>query len=146
MAWTEDRVELLKKLWMEGLSARTTSRVSRPRPRKPRAPSTPGQNQMFRAAGNTALKADQTPKPSYRPEPQPAPIQEVHIPPGERIGVLQLSDKTCRWPIGDPGEQDFHFCGRKPQSGLPYCTYHTSIAYQPLQDRRRQKRALGGRR
>lgn len=167
MAWTEDRVELLKKLWMEGLSASqianrmggvtrnavigkvhrlglsgrvTTSRVSRSRPRKPRMPTHPARTGMFRSAGNTALKADIAPKPDYAPEPEPAPIPELPVPPGERVTVLTLNDSTCRWPIGDPGLENFYFCGREPTSGMPYCGYHARIAYQPLQDRRRQRR------
>lgn len=172
MAWTEDRVELLKKLWMEGLSASqiaakmggitrnavigkvhrlglsgraTTSRISRPRP-KPRAPSNPARRNMFRSAGNTALKSDPDAEHETAPEPEPAPIQELHIPPGERASILTLSDATCRWPIGDPGAEDFHFCGRSPENAMPYCAYHARIAYQPADQRRRQKRAVGGRR
>ena len=171
MAWTDDRVEMLKKLWMEGLSASqianrmggvtrnavigkvhrlglsgraTTSRVSRPRTRKPRAPSNPVTN-VFRSAGNTALKADQDLAPDYKPEPEPAIIQELQIPPGERASILTLNENTCRWPIGDPEEEDFYFCGRPPAPNLPYCQHHVRIAYQPAQDRRR-KRAAGGRR
>lgn len=169
MAWTDERVEILKKLWMEGLSASqiankmggvtrnavigkvhrlglsgraTTSRVSRSRPRKPRVPSNPARNSVFRSAGNTALKAD----PNYQPEvePEPAVVHELNIPPGERASILTLNENTCRWPIGDPGAEDFHFCGIKPSAGMPYCPYHVRIAYQPAQDRRR-KRAAGGR-
>ena len=39
----------------------------------------------------------------------------------------------CRWPIGDPGEPDFHFCGRKKFGSLPYCEHHVRMAYQPVQ-------------
>ena len=69
----------------------------------------------------------------------------MEIPPGERATILTLNEHTCRWPIGDPGTEDFYFCGRNPKPGMPYCDYHARIAYQPLQDRRRQKRAVGRR-
>jgi hypothetical protein len=42
-----------------------------------------------------------------------------------------LTDKTCRWPLGDPGTEDFCFCGHLPRAGFPYCSYHISLAYQP---------------
>jgi len=42
----------------------------------------------------------------------------------------------CRWPIGDPSENEFHFCGRKPKVGSPYCEAHARKAYQPQQPRR----------
>lgn len=57
------------------------------------------------------------------------------------IGLLQLTDKTCRWPIGDPRHESFHFCGAMPEEGAKYCPYHRRIAYQPLQDFRALKRA-----
>jgi len=50
----------------------------------------------------------------------------------------------CRWPIGDPGEPEFHFCGRKSFGSLPYCDHHARMAYQPAQARRREKRFASG--
>ena len=50
----------------------------------------------------------------------------------------------CHWPIGDPGEPDFHFCGRKSTSGLPDREHHARMAYQPVQARRREKRFAAG--
>ncbi len=166
--WTEDRVEMLKKLWAEGLSASqiatrlggvtrnavigkvhrlglsgrvTPSRNSRPRASKPRQPSHPGRVNSYRSAGATALKTETAAQTAPLPEPEPAPLREVQIPPGERATILTLSEKTCRWPIGDPSSDEFHFCGRNPSAKMPYCPEHCQIAYQPIQDRRRQKRA-----
>ena len=45
--------------------------------------------------------------------------------------VLKLSDRDCRWPIGDPRSKDFRFCGKPRLIGLPYCEYHAAEAYQP---------------
>lgn len=167
MSWTDERVELLKKLWTEGLSASqiasrmggvtrnavigkvhrlglsgraTPTRTARPRPRRARAPSHPSGQTMFRSSGNTALKVQQEMEPEAAPEPEPTPIREIEIPPGERRTILTLTEHTCKWPIGDPGDEEFHFCGRKPQAGMPYCPHHARIAYQPVQDRRRQRR------
>lgn len=172
MSWTEERVDLLKKLWAEGLSASqiatrmggvtrnavigkvhrlglsgraTPSRTPRPRSRRTRQPSHPSHATQFRSAGSSALKADVDASPEVEVEPEPQPIREVEIPPGERATILTLNESTCRWPIGDPGAEDFYFCGRKPKAGMPYCEHHARIAYQPVQDRRRQKRAAAGR-
>ncbi|PTQ07340.1 GcrA cell cycle regulator [Sphingomonas oleivorans] len=53
--------------------------------------------------------------------------------------LLELSDRICKWPIGHPGEPDFHFCGDPINPGFPYCLEHCSVAYQaqlPRRDRR----------
>ena len=43
----------------------------------------------------------------------------------------ELKHTSCRWPLGDPGHEDFHFCGRDKLDGLPYCTHHARIAFVP---------------
>ncbi|SDA31821.1 GcrA family cell cycle regulator [Sphingomonas sp. NFR15] len=53
--------------------------------------------------------------------------------------LLDLSDRICKWPLGHPGEPDFHFCGEKVNPGFPYCVAHCGHAYQaqlPRRDRR----------
>jgi GcrA cell cycle regulator len=178
LSWTDDRVELLKKLWTEGLSASQIAgrlgagvtrnavigkvhrlnlsgraqpqRSAQPRaPRKQREPSLPGRapNGMpsMPTAGSSALKpmmrADVQPRPVALPEPKPMRI--VNIDQGGRVTILHLSEKTCKWPIGDPGSEEFCFCGHGPRDGSPYCEYHARLAYQPLQDRRNRKMAFG---
>jgi GcrA cell cycle regulator len=63
--------------------------------------------------------------------------------PGEKVTLLDLSDKICKWPIGHPGEPDFQFCGRPVNPGFPYCTAHCAEAYQAQlpRDRNRPSRA-----
>jgi GcrA cell cycle regulator len=175
MSWTDDRVELLKKLWSEGLSAsqiaaRLAQGVTRnavigkvhrlnlsgraqparsnaPRaPRKPREPSHPGRTggmPSMPSAGNMALKPMSRPEPRQVALPEPKPVRLVDLPKGGSVTILHLSDKTCKWPIGDPGAEGFCFCGHNPRAGSPYCEYHARLAYQPLQDRRRDRRAYG---
>ena len=168
MAWTVERVELLKKLWAEGLSASqiagrlggvtrnavigkvhrlglagraTSSRSSAPRPRRthvPRANRAP--SLMFGTRGNTALK----PQYEAKQDAEPAPLVELVIPLNERASIMTLKESMCRWPIGDPAEPEFHFCGRKKCGTLPYCEHHARMAYQPVQVRRREKRAAAG--
>jgi GcrA cell cycle regulator len=85
-------------------------------------------------------------KPSYEDEyePAPAPVTELVIPLHERATILTLKESMCRWPIGDPTEEDFHFCGRKKEGSVPYCEHHARMAYQPVQARRREKRFASG--
>jgi GcrA cell cycle regulator len=175
MSWTEERVELLKKLWAEGLSASQIAarlsqgvtrnavigkvhrlnlsgraqpaRSSAPRaPRKPREPSHPGRTTgipTLPSTGNAALKpmtrAEANPRQMALPEPKP--LRLLDLAKDGRVTILHLSDKTCKWPIGDPGSEDFCFCGHGPRAGSPYCEYHARLAYQPLQDRRNRKSA-----
>src|SRR4029077_17035532 len=138
MSWTDERVELLKKLWADGLSASqianelgsvTRNAVigkvhrlglsgrakslssSAPRPRKPRT------HAMLRIRptmrGNTALA------PVYDLDFAAEPdLVENHVPMGQRCSLLELSDSKCRWPIGDPGNAEFAFCGGKPVEGF----------------------------
>ena len=85
-------------------------------------------------------------KPSFEAEykPEPAPVEELVIPLHERASIVTLKESMCRWPIGDPSEENFHFCGRKKVGTLPYCEHHARMAYQPVQARRRDKRQAGG--
>ncbi len=175
MPWTEERVELLKKLWTEGLSAsqiaarlgmgvtrnavigkvhrlnlsgrQPAQRSSMPRATRkgPREPSAPGirptGTPSMPTAGANALKAYAQPqsRPLVAPLPEPKPLRLVDLPKDGRITILHLSEKTCKWPIGDPTHDDFCFCGHGPRDGSPYCEYHARIAYQPAQDRRMRR-------
>lgn len=64
-----------------------------------------------------------------RPQPVviPAPVPVVID--GARITVATLESGMCRWPIGDPGDDDFHFCAAPQQDGKPYCSHHCDRAY-----------------
>jgi GcrA cell cycle regulator len=173
LSWTEERVDLLKKLWADGLSAsqiaarlgngvtrnavigkvhrlNLSGRATQPRsatqraPRKTREPSHPGRSTgmpSMPSAGGAALKAFHRAEPVARQIslPEPEPLRLVDLPKDGRVTILHLSDKTCKWPIGDPGHEDFCFCGHKPREGSPYCEYHARAAYQPLQDRRQRR-------
>ncbi|HET7577556.1 MAG TPA: GcrA family cell cycle regulator [Sphingomicrobium sp.] len=57
----------------------------------------------------------------------------------DKTSLLELNDRICKWPIGHPGEPDFHFCGQQANPGFPYCVEHCGVAYQaqlPRRDRR----------
>jgi GcrA cell cycle regulator len=163
MNWTDERVELLKKLWADGLSASQIAaelggitrnavigKVHRlglsgrakspsstaPRPRKPR------QTHMMRVRpqmrGNTALAHAYAYDTDVEPEPE---LIENIIPIGQRRTLVELNENTCRWPIGDPSSQEFFFCGGPPVAGHPYCGYHSRVAYQPPAARRDRRPA-----
>ncbi|MCK0207271.1 GcrA family cell cycle regulator [Starkeya koreensis] len=163
MNWTDERVELLKKLWADGLSASQIAaelggvtrnavigKVHRlglsgrakavasttPRPRKPRPVPSAGSRPVV--VGNTALA--QVMRPMVEPEPVelPDPVANV-VPMAERCTILDLTEFTCRWPVGEPGKSDFFYCGSRTKTGMPYCAYHARIAYQPVQDRNRRR-------
>ena len=72
------------------------------------------------------------------------PREVVVIPIAKKLSIEMLTEKTCKWPIGDPTEDDFHFCGHDSNEGAPYCKYHSGVAYQASDNRRRAKRAANG--
>ncbi|MFI4973147.1 MAG: GcrA family cell cycle regulator [Caulobacterales bacterium] len=152
MGWTDDRVETLKKLWLDGLSASqiakqlggvtrnavigkvhrlglsgraAPSQPSRPTFKAPR-PARPSTMQPARA------RSDQ-PHPHHAPVPRPAPYVEL---PGTAT-VLTLGAHMCKWPIGDPASDDFTFCGRRASDEGPYCIEHARVAYQPPQSKKK---------
>ena len=148
MGWTEDRVSVLKKLWLEGLSASqiakqlggvtrnavigkvhrlglsgraTPSQPARPVYR-PTRPARPVQAAAPRRAEPVARAAP----------PPPAPMVDL---PGTAT-VLTLGAHMCKWPIGDPSTDDFSFCGRRAGAEGPYCVEHARVAYQPVQKKK----------
>lgn len=85
----------------------------------------------------------QNPGEQSAPIPPAPPRRLVPAKPSEAIAgkttLLDLNDKICKWPLGHPGEPDFHFCGEKVNPGFPYCVEHCGHAYQaqlPRRDRR----------
>ncbi len=84
---------------------------------------------------------------SHRPAPDfPLPLPTAAAAPvalavSQRVTIMDLRDSMCRWPLGDPTTPDFRFCGARSITGLPYCTHHAEIAYQPAAERKRDRRA-----
>jgi GcrA cell cycle regulator len=167
MSWTDERVELLRKLWLEGLSASQIAnelangitrnavigKVHRlglsgrakapsatpalPRPRV-KAPTPPITARTTSLPMRGNTALAVSLQPLYVAEPRPT--EDVVIPMSERVTIMDLREAMCRWPIGDPTTPEFRFCGGRFQPGDgPYCTYHARIAYQPV-DRRRDRR------
>lgn len=57
-----------------------------------------------------------------------------------KISLMELTERTCKWPIGDPATPDFWFCGLAAQPGKPYCEAHVGVAFQPMSARRDRRR------
>ena len=57
-----------------------------------------------------------------------------------RLTLMELTEKTCKWPVGDPATDNFWFCGLPVQPGTPYCEAHVGVAFQPMSARRDRRR------
>jgi GcrA cell cycle regulator len=207
MSWTDERIDRLKELWTQGMTASQIADElggvsrnavigkahrlglqSRPSPVKPNEG--PGEIQPAPWEADPATEAaaqpartevedpeepepDAEPAAAAAPEPVPAAPQpqirsigpggfvrqspgeqQSPIPPApprrlvpakpspeiaDKTSLLDLNEKICKWPIGHPGEPDFHFCGASANPGFPYCVEHCGVAYQaqiPRRDRR----------
>ena len=145
MAWTDERVETLRKLWAEGVSATQIANklgdVSRNAViGKVHRLGLPGRATAARvstARVNGVADASGAAN-GYQPQEKvKAVVPEPLLSEEERGSVLHLTEHTCKWPIGDPGSTDFHFCGARSKVGSPYCITHAAQAYQPLERRRK---------
>ncbi|TNC50086.1 GcrA cell cycle regulator [Rubellimicrobium rubrum] len=58
----------------------------------------------------------------------------------KRLTLMELTEKTCKWPVGDPATPNFWFCGMPVQQGKPYCEAHVGVAFQPMSARRDRRR------
>lgn len=69
------------------------------------------------------------------PRRKPSPNEPV----SKRLSLVELTEHTCKFPIGDPGHDDFHFCGCEKELAESYCEFHMVVAYQvrPLRQRTR---------
>ena len=194
MSWTDDRVEKLKQLWGDGMSASQIAKALGGVTRNAvigkvhrLGLSNRGTAAGGQAASGEAKKADKPARPSRpvkavaeakpaaavveegvaRPTPvmvrtQPV-IRDATQPraPGlptpeeraaratlaeiekmaRRLDLMSLTERTCKWPIGDPTEESFHFCGLPSAAGKPYCEHHVAVAFQPMSTRRDRARA-----
>jgi GcrA cell cycle regulator len=73
-------------------------------------------------------------------EADPVEIKDEDIPLEQRKKLLELTNETCRWPVGDPSNPEFYFCGATPFFDHPYCAAHCEIAYQPPASRPARKK------
>jgi len=192
MSWTDERVELLKKMWGEGQSASQIAKelggVTRNAVIGKVHRLGLSNRSTTTASPKTEAKAKAAPKPEAKPaapkeraQPKPAPapaaaevkptnvtpLRRQIVPAGQplppqpsaneispealarvsevekkakKISLLDLTEKTCKWPVGDPATDDFWFCGLPSQAGKPYCEAHVGVAFQPMNARRDRRR------
>jgi len=195
MSWTDERVEALKTMWVEGKSASQIAKelggVTRnavigkvhrlglsnrggngERPDEDDAPQAEvapepatiepeavGEPVEPPATAPAALRPprEQSPAPRPRVPGQPLPPQpsgsEISAEAlanlaevakkARRLSLMQLTERTCKWPVGDPATEEFWFCGLPAAPGKPYCEAHVAVAFQPMSARR--DRRAGGR-
>lgn len=150
MDWTEERITELTRLWNDGLSTAEIGKMlgisknavvgkahrlrlsSRPSPIRrmairPAAPRVPRETRLSNMP-SLPQTAAMTPAKSHMVASAPAqPPQQLRA----RIEAPapQLSNQRCMWPVGHPGENEFHFCGERALVGKPYCASHCSVAY-----------------
>ena len=185
MSWTDERVEVLKKMWGEGQSASViakelggvtrnavigkvhrlglSNRVTSTTAKTGSAGKAKVEIKVKKVAPATPRKAVSAPEnvritpPAVRkiiPAGQPLPPQPSanEISPealakvneiektAKRISLMELTEKTCKWPVGDPATEDFWFCGLSVKVGKPYCEAHVGVAFQPMSSRRDRRR------
>jgi GcrA cell cycle regulator len=194
MSWSDERVELLKKMWGEGQSASQIAKelggvtrnavigkvhrlglsnrsgsgkpetgttkseakpAAKPKPEpkarpatKPAAPADLAEDDTQTEAPMTRARAAIIPA-GQRLPPQPsaneidpaalAKVSEIEKN-AKKLTLMELTERTCKWPVGDPATEDFWFCGLPVQSGKPYCEAHVGVAFQPMSSRRDRKR------
>ena len=147
MAWNDERVELLKRLWAEGLSASQIAskmggvtrnavigkvhRLGLSGRATPAKPQRGVEHKEAPAPEKVAATAGLT-KPIYESYlSEPDFVAPVVLSGGDLTTVSTLSRNMCKWPIGDPASDDFHFCGQSTPTGKSYCPYHAHMAFQP---------------
>jgi GcrA cell cycle regulator len=122
--------------------------AAKPAPKPEAKPATPRTESATPSATVTPLRKQIIPAGQPLP-PQPsaneispealASVREVEKK-AKRISLMELTERTCKWPIGDPATEDFWFCGLSAQPGKPYCEAHVGVAFQPMSSRRDRRR------
>lgn len=158
--WTEDRVEQLKKLWDAGLSAtQVAAELGGGLSRnavigKVHRLGLALRGKKFageKVAKERKVRREKVFKPRVVVKPEAGIVEEVldpsfdpdnvsafdaAIPQEQRLGLQQLTDETCKWPVGDPQAPEFFFCGGHSLPGLPYCAPHSRAAFTPAHQAR----------
>jgi GcrA cell cycle regulator len=151
MGWTDERVTLLKRLWVEGKTAAEIAKligggvtrnavIGKAHRLKLSGRISPIQENN-RADGATHQRAVSTPRKVQKQAvvrvsnreiiaPVQLPKVEENYCFGEGFSLVDLKERMCRWPIGDPQEPGFKFCGGPSVEGVPYCNHHARLAYQ----------------
>jgi GcrA cell cycle regulator len=151
MGWTDERVALLRKLWTEGLSASQIAKqlggvtrnavigkvhrlglAGRATPSRPAKRPVRASRPRLMGPSVPRLRPTSTAPTVVIPQLEPLRGED-----GKAANVLTINELMCKFPIGDPTDPDFAFCGRAAV-GSPYCSDHARLAYQPSQAKKRR--------
>ena len=139
MSWTPEKVEKLKELWGKGNTASEIAQILGGVTRnavigkahrlnlEARAPSKHSGASVSRE--NKQIRRG--PAPTSRKAKFQSILLDKNFEPENPKSLEELTDTTCKWPIGHPNEEKFYFCGRKPEGEFPYCKLHVLQAFQP---------------
>ena len=139
MSWTDEKVEKLKELWTKGHTASQIAEALGDTTRnavigkahrldlEARAPSKHSGASVSRE--NKQIRRG--PAPTSRKAKFQSILLDKNFEPENPKSLEELTDTTCKWPIGHPNEEKFYFCGRKPEGEFPYCKLHVLYAFQP---------------
>ncbi len=131
MSWSDDRVDVLKKLWGEG---KTAAEIAKELGEGVTRNAVIGKAHRLKLSSRVSPIQQNTKKIKSNNDsprlPPRRPSKKVPIILGKEVQMEDLRDKMCRWPNGDPQGDDFSFCGCGTVEGTPYCDDHAAIAYQ----------------
>ena len=140
MSWTDEKVEKLKELWTKGHTASQIAQILGDTTRnavigkahrldlEARAPSK--QSSAPKSKDNRQI-IRRTAAPTSRKAKFQSILLDKNFEPENPKSLEDLTETTCKWPIGHPNEEKFYFCGRKPEGEFPYCKLHVLYAFQP---------------
>ena len=140
MSWTPEREEKLKELWKKGHTASQIASLLGNTTRNAVIGKAHRLNLEARAVSKKSVskvntennvKTETKPQKQGRKARFKALLLDKSFEQENPKKLEELTDETCRWPIGHPYEEDFYFCGRKPMEKFPYCKLHVLYAFQP---------------
>ena len=140
MGWTSEKVEKLKELWSKGHTASQIAEALGDTTRnavigkahrlnlEARAPSKQSTANKSREVKQASKRAPQSMSRKARFQ---SILLDKNFEAENPKALEELTEETCKWPIGHPNEEKFYFCGRKPEGEFPYCKLHVLYAFQP---------------
>lgn len=123
MVWTAEKIKLLKKLWLKGKSTIEIGKEL-------------GMSKNAVVGKVHRLELASRPSPIKKNQKQSDQKQKTskNQIKQDKVSLMDLKLNSCRWPMGDPKDEDFHFCGADTVTGKPYCSEHCKIAYTSLKE------------
>ncbi len=139
MSWTPEKEQKLKELWKKGHTASQIATMLGDTTRNAVIGKAHRLNLEARAASSKKAKSQiKTQSETQQKEGKlsrkarfKSLLLDKNFEPENPKQLEELTEETCKWPIGHPSEKNFYFCGRKPMEKFPYCKLHVLYAFQP---------------